>query len=184
MFLRLDKVLNVLGEYSILLRNKNLFITWFYCNFMVLASMDGIRLLASAVLASLANNMIKFTLDFAKNSKPNFRLLYKEYGGMPSGHSAFLGAVVTALYIIEGLSVLFFVIAALSILLIVDLMAVRWFHGTQGRLMEQTSKMAENGHNEGLDRNLRALAGHKTTEMIAGLLLGILVSYLVFCLSG
>ncbi|MBI2660786.1 divergent PAP2 family protein, partial [Candidatus Woesearchaeota archaeon] len=101
---------------------------------MALASIDGIKLFVSALFASVASNILKFILDYAKNKKPNLKLLYKEYGGMPSGHSAFLGAMITSLYIIEGLSTLFFAITAISVLFIVDLMAVRWFHGTQGRL--------------------------------------------------
>lgn len=77
----------------------------------------------SPIIATLINNIIKTIIHSIKNNKFKISPLYKSCGGMPSSHSAFLGALLASIFIQEGISNLFLVVFALSILLISNLLA-------------------------------------------------------------
>ncbi len=116
--------------------------------------------------------LIKYVLRPA--SQRTWKSLFYS-GSMPSGHSAVVASISTVIFVHEGFSTLFAVVATLAMLTIYDALVARRSIGEQGqalvRLIE-TSPFAN-------DPRPRIALGHKPKEVVAGTGIGIVVGCIV-----
>ncbi len=83
----------------------------------------------SVIFSFLISQFLKFIILVAKNEKHAIQALYRQYGGMPSTHTAIVSAIVFSVYLIEGFSNLFFVALFFSLIIISDLIHMREIRG-------------------------------------------------------
>lgn len=104
------------------------------------------------------------------------------YGGMPSAHAAFVFSLATVIALVDGISSGTFAIAAAAIILILDdALRMRIFLGRHGAALRDLIKKLPTKDQETFP-HLETRLGHKPVEVIAGALLGILLTLLIFFL--
>ncbi|TSC71590.1 MAG: hypothetical protein G01um101438_1021 [Parcubacteria group bacterium Gr01-1014_38] len=104
------------------------------------------------------------------------------YGGMPSAHAAFASSLSLTVAVTEGTSSAAFAIATVILILVLDdALRLRIFLGRYGlailRLLE---------HTPAAGRDLPPIEwrmGHTTTEVIGGIIVGVLCTVLVIALD-
>lgn len=144
--------------------------------------MDGVsdifhnQVLVVAVLACLTAQGLKVVIELIRDRKINFRYLVTT-GGMPSAHSALVGALATAIGQSMGWSSPDFAIACLfAVIVMYDAAGVRQAAGRQAKLLNQiTEELFQDGHNFN-EEKLKELLGHTPFQVLVGLMLGILIS--------
>ncbi|MDJ0680160.1 MAG: divergent PAP2 family protein [Xenococcaceae cyanobacterium MO_167.B52] len=136
--------------------------------------------LVVALLACFTAQGIKLIVELVKNRKINFRYLVTT-GGMPSAHSALVGALATGIGQTMGWSSPEFAIACLfAVIVMYDAAGVRQAAGKQARLLNQiVDELFQEGHNLNEER-LKELLGHTPFQVLVGLSLGISISMLSF----
>ena len=136
--------------------------------------------LVVALLACFTAQGIKLIVELVKNRKVNFRYLITT-GGMPSAHSALVGALATGIGQTMGWSSPEFAIACLfAVIVMYDAAGVRQAAGKQARLLNQiVDELFQEEHNLNEER-LKELLGHTPFQVLVGLSLGISVSMLSF----
>ncbi len=114
----------------------------------------------------LAAELIKLTIDlFKKRSK----LRFLNPGGMPSGHSAFVGSLVVVTAYKEGIeSTLFMMSAVIALIVMYDAINLRNEAGKHAKAINRH-------HSSKLEESL----GHNHWEVIIGALFGAVLSYLL-----
>jgi acid phosphatase family membrane protein YuiD len=101
-------------------------------------------------------------------------------GGMPSSHSAVVSAITVAVGIKVGFaSPLFIVCFFFASLAIRDAMGVRQAAGNQARAINQII-LELNEKFSGGHKTVKEIRGHKASEVIVGILLGIFIA-VAFC---
>ncbi|MBE9097871.1 divergent PAP2 family protein [Vacuolonema iberomarrocanum] len=128
-----------------------------------------------AVVACLLAQGLKLIIEGITQGKVTFRTLV-ETGGMPSAHSALVTALAAGVGQTSGWETPEFAIAVLfAVIVMYDATGVRQAAGKQARILNQIVdeffKDAE--FNE---ERLKELLGHTPVQVIAGCLLGIVVS--------
>jgi len=83
----------------------------------------------SVVFSFLISQFIKFLIAVVKRKKYILKILCRQYGGMPSTHTAIVSAVVFSIYLLEEFSNLFFVSLFFAIIVISDLIHIREIRG-------------------------------------------------------
>ena len=144
--------------------------------------MDGVsdifhnQVLVIAVLACLTAQGLKVVIELIRDRKINFRYLVTT-GGMPSAHSALVGALATAIGQSMGWSSPDFAIACLFAVIVMYVAAgVRQAAGRQAKLLNQiTEELFQDGHNFN-EEKLKELLGHTPFQVLVGLMLGIVIS--------
>lgn len=133
------------------------------------------RLIAIPLLACILAQIIKVSVDIITNRKFSFRYLVST-GGMPSAHSALVGALATGMGQTLGWSSPEFAIASIFAgIVMYDAAGVRQAAGKQAKILNQI--MDEFINNEDLnEEKLKELLGHTPFQVLVGLLLGILSS--------
>lgn len=138
------------------------------------------QVLLVAVLACLIAQFLKLVIEVARNGKVSLRYLVTT-GGMPSAHSALVGALATGVGQTLGWSSPDFAIACLfAVIVMYDAAGVRQAAGKQARILNQ---MIEELFRQGKDlgdegERLKELLGHTPFQVFVGLSLGIGISLL------
>ena len=93
-------------------------------------------------------------------------------GGMPSGHSAGMVALVTSLGILDGVRTpLFVAVLAITAIVIYDACNVRYAVGENAKVLKELS-----------NKNVQVTEGHTVPQVIVGAAIGVAVGLLVsFC---
>lgn len=100
-------------------------------------------------------------------------------GGMPSGHAASVAALVTAIFLYEGLSTAFAVAAILMFVTLRDAVGVRLAAGEHAQIINELMAKAN------LERPaLHIDHGHTTAEVVVGIVVGIVAGAIVMTLVG
>ena len=130
------------------------------------------------ILSSLIAQVLKFTVAWIRNKKPDFTLLTNT-GGMPSSHSASVSTLSTMVGIRAGFdSVLFAVTAFFSLIVMYDAAGLRRAAGKQAALLNRIAEELSQTHRIQAER-LRELLGHTPSEVLVGALLGILIGIIL-----
>ena len=88
-------------------------------------------------------------------------------GGMPSGHSALVGALCAAIAKVDGLqSPLFVISLVFSLLVLYDALVTRRILTRQADILQTLTK-----------KNVDRIFGHEPVEVFAGVLLGVLIAW-------
>ncbi|MGK7898167.1 MAG: divergent PAP2 family protein, partial [Xenococcus sp. (in: cyanobacteria)] len=133
-----------------------------------------------ALLACFTAQGLKVIIELIKDRNVNFRHLVST-GGMPSAHSALVGALATGIGQTMGWSSPEFAIACLfAVIVMYDAAGVRQAAGKQAKILNQiTDELFQEEHNLN-EEKLKELLGHTPFQVVVGLALGITISMLSF----
>lgn len=130
------------------------------------------------LLAWVIAQAIKVTIGVIRERRFDFRWLIGT-GGMPSSHAAGAACLATILGLEYGFNSAYFALAAsFAIVVMFDAQGVRRSTGKQARIL---NKVMEDIYWQGriYEGRLRELMGHTPVEVLAGVLLGIAVAFLL-----
>lgn len=122
---------------------------------------------------------IKVALGVFREKRFNFRWFIGT-GGMPSSHAAGVSALSTSIGMTYGFdSALFAIVLTFTLIVVFDAQGVRLATGKQAEIL---NKMLDDIYwKKKLDEEqLKELIGHTPVEVFAGVILGILVSLLLY----
>ncbi len=134
------------------------------------------HILVVSLIACFLSQGIKVVIDVIVHRKFNFRV-FVSTGGMPSAHSALVGALATGIGQTMGWSSPEFAIACLfAIIVMYDAAGVRQAAGKQARILNQIMDEFLS-HEDFNEERLKELLGHTPIQVFVGLMLGIAVSW-------
>jgi acid phosphatase family membrane protein YuiD len=136
------------------------------------------QVLIVSLLACFIAQGLKFIIELIRNGKVNLRFLVTT-GGMPSAHSALVGALATGVGLTDGWSSPDFAIACLfAVIVMYDAAGVRQAAGKQARILNQILDEFFQDGNQLNEERLKELLGHTPFQVLVGLALGIGISLL------
>jgi uncharacterized protein len=136
------------------------------------------QILVVALLACLIAQILKVPIELVKNRKFNLRYLVTT-GGMPSSHSAFVGALAAGVGQTVGWESPEFAIAVIfAIIVMYDAAGVRQAAGKQARILNQIIDEFFTEDHQFNEARLKELLGHTPFQVIVGLGLGVAISWL------
>ena len=125
---------------------------------------------------------LKTIIYWVVNKKFDILRLFGD-GGMPSGHSATVSSVATVCALIHGFSSFEFAISAIfAIIVCHDASGVRQETGKQSVVLNQLTELIEkiSDHKLSDDVKLKEFVGHTFTQVIVGILLGIINAVVMY----
>ncbi|MGB3533117.1 MAG: divergent PAP2 family protein [Microcoleaceae cyanobacterium] len=136
------------------------------------------HVLIVSVLACLVAQASKLVVELVLHGKINIRVLTTT-GGMPSAHSAFVGALAAGVGQRIGWDSPEFAIAVVfAVIVMYDAAGVRQAAGKQARILNQMVDELFQEHPQFNEDRLKELLGHTPVQVIVGLALGIAVCWL------
>ena len=135
------------------------------------------QVLVISLVACFTAQGIKAIVELIRNGKINLRALVST-GGMPSSHSALVGALATGVGLQKGWGSNEFAIACLfAVIVMYDAAGVRQAAGKQARILNQLiDELFQEEHNFNEER-LKELLGHTPVQVLVGLALGISIAF-------
>ena len=126
------------------------------------------------IIIAATVQILKAIIDFIKGDF-NFSSLYK-YGGMPSGHAAFVASALTMTWLTEGWnSPIFALTILLSIIVIRDAISLRAYMGQHSKIINRL--ITELPDDQEYDYPvLEERIGHTPIQVVAGLVTGIILT--------
>lgn len=125
----------------------------------------------------------KFILRTYRQKKIDWRNIFS-YSDMPSGHSAVVISLLTIIALVNGLNSAAFAISfVFAAIVITDAIGLRNYLGQHGKTLNILVKdLKEDDFLDDFYPQLLERIGHTPLQVIAGALIGFLVSYLGFIL--
>ena len=135
------------------------------------------QVLVISLVACFTAQGIKAIVELIRNGKINLRALVST-GGMPSSHSALVGALATGVGLQKGWGSNEFAIACLfAVIVMYDAAGVRQAAGKQARILNQLiDELFQEEHNLN-EEWLKELLGHTPVQVLVGLALGIAIAF-------
>ena len=137
----------------------------------------GNKILDISIVAAFIAQFWKVINPVFNGIKPRWDRMWQT-GGMPSSHSASVTSLATSVAILNGYkSVEFAICVVFSIIIMYDAAGVRRAAGKHAGILNSLMEIFK--EKEGLkfkQTQLKELLGHEPTEVIAGAVLGIVVS--------
>ena len=135
----------------------------------------------SAFIAGGAAQFLKFAVASLRQRRPCWRELTTS-GGMPSCHSALVSALSFAVGITDGFDAPYAMVAVgLGLIVLIDAVTLRREAGEHARLLNRIIRHLNTVNDE--DRieaeKLEERLGHTSREMLAGVVFGMVVAYVV-----
>ena len=132
-----------------------------------------------AFLGWLTAQSTKVVLGVIREKKFNFRW-FAGSGGFPSSHSAGVTALAASVGLYEGVGTAIFVVTLMfSIVVILDAQGVRRSTGQQATILNKIMEdLYWRGHIE--ENRLKELIGHTPVQTLAGILIGLIVTFAMF----
>ena len=139
--------------------------------------MKELSYLLTPFLAWLIAGILKFLINSLKTRRFAFELI--GYGGLPSNHAAIVSSIVVLIALKEGVNTPAFGAAiALAFIVILDASSLRRQVGKHAMAINQLNSLTTNS-----SLLLRERMGHTRIEILAGVITGSVVAYLIFCFS-
>ena len=136
------------------------------------------RILLVAIAACLIAQVLKLIIDTVQNGKVSAKVLTTT-GGMPSAHSALVTALSAGVGENLGYASAEFAIATIfAIVVMYDAAGVRQAAGKQARILNQMMEELFSEDHKFNEEKLKELLGHTPVQVIAGAVLGIVISWL------
>ena len=147
----------------------------------MLCSLIHNNVLIAAILSWTIGQFLKAPLDYVLNKRWNWGIILSP-GGMPSSHSALVTSVTLAIGLQEGFgSPLFALAFAISMIVIYDAAGVRRQAGIHAERINEMMKSLFEG--SGIpEKELKEVLGHTPFEVITGVILGIVISVVLYWL--
>ena len=140
--------------------------------------MSIIQVPISAFFAWFIAQAIKILIDLIEGKKLKANVIYRT-GGMPSAHAAFVSAITVAILFTEGISNLFFVCLAFSLIVIVDAFGVRNQVGHHAKLLNILITKIKMNIKKHRPKLLRELVGHSGIQVFFGIITGCLTAVII-----
>lgn len=137
------------------------------------------RVLWVAILSWFVAQLLKVVITLLQERRLDFSKFWAS-GGMPSSHSSFVMALTGSVGQIYGFnSDNFAICMVFSFIVMYDAANVRFEAGKQAAVINQITKLLENP-NLNPEERLKEILGHTPLQVLAGGILGILVSVICF----
>ena len=137
------------------------------------------RMLWIAILSWFIAQLLKVIVTLWQEHRLDFSKFWAS-GGMPSSHSAFVMALTISIGQVYGYDSVYFAIAMVfSFIVMYDAAHVRLQAGRQAAVINQIIEVLENP-NLNPEERLKEILGHTPIQVLAGGILGIIVSILCF----
>jgi len=133
------------------------------------------KIVLAVLLAGFGAQIVKLIALWFRHKSLSWKDLVVT-GGMPSSHSAFVVAMATIIYLMEGVSTAFVISLVLAMIVIRDAFGVRRTVGEEGIIINQVLKKIK------LKTKTHFAMGHTPKQVLVGSLIGLLVSLAVFYL--
>ena len=133
--------------------------------------------LISAFVACIAAQVLKPFIAVIMGYKFD-RHMFVTTGGMPSSHSATVTALTASIAITQGVgSVAFAVSLVFAFIVMHDAMGIRQEAGKQAEVINEWSRILSDIHEDGVfsQEHLKTMHGHSFSQVVAGLVFGLLV---------
>lgn len=135
--------------------------------------------LISSLAAWGLAQVLKIPLDYLSTRRWNWALLLSA-GGMPSSHSALVTGATHAIGLYAGFnSPLFGLAVAVTMVIVYDATGIRRQAGMQAQKINMLVDELLHGHPIG-EKQLREVLGHTPLEAVGGILLGLVVSQVLW----
>ena len=136
--------------------------------------------LMSTVCAWFIAQFLKMVTTLFKERKFKPSLLLFSSGGMPSSHSATVGALCTSSAINFGFGSFEFAVSAiLAMVVVTDAMGVRWETGEQSKVINKIVKKLFAGNPEDAETALKELVGHTPLQVLMGIIVGVVIPFVM-----
>lgn len=127
--------------------------------------------------------VLKTVLILVREKRLDFHLLFSS-GGMPSAHSAVVGALAAAVAMLQGVgSAAFGISAILAIIVMYDAAGLRQSVGQQAEVLNRIIEELRFNRITELERDLKEFIGHTLFQVIIGAIIGILIAWAWIILS-
>ncbi len=136
----------------------------------------------SAFGALFLAQFLKVPIEYLRKKEWNWSLIINS-GGMPSSHSALMGAVTTSIGLYHGWgSPIFLLGVAITIIVVYDATGVRRQAGLHAKRINEIVREALAHRNLPEDevKFLREVIGHSPAEAAAGLLFGVVFAIIIW----
>ncbi|OKH14175.1 divergent PAP2 family protein [[Limnothrix rosea] IAM M-220] len=135
------------------------------------------QILIVALVACVTAQLLKVPIDLIRHRRVNIRSMFSS-GGMPSAHSALVGALATSVGQAKGWDTSEFAIACLfAVIVMYDAAGVRQAAGKQAKILNQiVEDMFQ--EKEFSEERLKELLGHTPVQVLVGLSLGISIAFI------
>ena len=133
--------------------------------------------LISSFVACIAAQVLKPFIAVIMGYKFD-RHMFVTTGGMPSSHSATVTALTASIAITQGVgSVAFAVSLVFAFIVMHDAMGIRQEAGKQAEVINEWSRILSDIHEDGVfsQEHLKTMLGHSFSQVVAGLVFGLLV---------
>ena len=133
--------------------------------------------LISAFVACIAAQVLKPFIAVIMGYKFD-RHMFVTTGGMPSSHSATVTALTASIAITQGVgSVAFAVSLVFAFIVMHDAMGIRQEAGKQAEVINEWSRILSDIYEDGVfsQEHLKTMLGHSFSQVVAGLVFGLLV---------
>ena len=154
-----------------------------------LITIRAIQILIISLIALLVAQIFKFVLYSIKEKKFKWRLLIST-GGFPSSHSSFCVSLVITLGMFQWhdlngtLDWSFVVAVVFSIIVIHDAMGVRLEASKHAKILNRIASNLTDDEKESLGYGkkgvLKEMLGHKATEVLGGIAVGVIIGLIGF----
>ena len=135
--------------------------------------------LITPFVAWLVAGISKFVINSIKAKQLAFGLI--GYGGLPSNHSAIVSSMVFLIAFKEGIMhPAFGVAVTLAFIVLLDANSLRQQIGKQAKAINQLNQASNLIDKTLSDKPLRERMGHTRLEILAGILVGFVVAYVLF----
>lgn len=133
--------------------------------------MVAIFQLICVVIAWFSSQIIKGSLGYFSFREKGF---FSTSGGMPSSHTSSISAFFFSEIFFHGFTSLSVLSLVVLVVVLVDAIGVRYVAGKNAEVLKKSLK------DKNLQKELVVKKGHKKIEVFAGLILGFIVSLIVF----
>ncbi len=137
-------------------------------------------ILWSAIIAWIVAQVLKVILVFLDERKIDLGRMFGS-GGMPSSHSSFSVALASSVGFTEGFNTSLFAICfCFAVIVMYDAAGVRRSAGQQAKILNKIVEEWGKGDFSNTEKKLKELVGHTPIEVVAGAVLGLIISIIRF----
>lgn len=132
--------------------------------------MSKCKLIIIPLFGVIISQIIKFIIESIKYKKILFNRLINGSGGLPSSHATLVSSLTNLMYLNYGYSEYFVISLVFSLIILYDAIGVRYEVGKHARILNELNSSS---------KPLKELIGHTLFEVLCGIILGCLISFLL-----
>lgn len=135
------------------------------------------KLILIPLLAGGLTQLVKFLVRWSRDRRADWSQLW-QYGGLPSGHTSFVVALVTVIALSEGVqSAAFAISLAFALLIVRDAVSFRQYLSRYGEVINHLIREHPRGETIPLPMRIEEHLGHTPFQAAVGGLIGFLLGF-------